>query len=322
MLVKTLKTTKPVSLAIFFGLGLVFFGLKLPIDSSFIYTQSGFPLFDLLQIVTFQQHWLISIFSFALVLVLAMGWNNILSDKGVLKNNSVLPSVIVLFFFVPFQFTPVLPVCFLSLFLLHKVFNMYQKDRPYMDIFDAGLLVGTCFLFYPPAIFFLPFLLFCIFLYGNIQWRNFVIPLLAFSAPLLIFWGVHYCFNTSEGVLEHYRNSLSLSLPSIELPEHVLAWTILLAVLLLLSLKKMLLWLSTNSLRARKAFGALFLFCVCIVMGLFVESAQGWNHFLLFCLPISVLLSNYFLYLEKRWWSEGLFILMLISLLYFQIASL
>ncbi len=322
MLVKILKTTKPVSLAIFFGFGLLFLGFKLSVDSSFIFTKSGFPLYDVLQLVTFQNHWILSIIYTVLALTLAMGWNNILSDKGVLKSNSVLPSIFILLFLMPFEFTPVLAVSFLSLFLLHKILNIYKKDRPYMDVFDAGLLVSVCFLFYPPAIFLMPLLLFSIFLYGNIQWRNFVIPLVGFAAPIVILFALHLCFNTSEGIIEHYQKCLSISLPSIQLPEYILPWCILLITLLVLSLKNMLLWLSTNSLRARKAFGVLFFYCVCVVMGLFVESAEGWSHLLLFCLPFSVLLANYFLYLEKRWWSEGLFILMLIFILYFQIASL
>lgn len=321
MLVKLLKTTRPAALLSFFGIAVFFFAFQLLYLSDYSFAQTGYPLFDLAQHLLFSNKWMAAILVFKLSLLMAMGFNNLISEKGVLKYNTVLPASVLIIFVSIFSFSPVWLAVFLLLFFLNKLLGVYQKERPYTVLFDAAFLLGMSVLIYPPTIFLFPLIYIANLTYSAVGWRNYIVPVLGFISPLLMM--TCYLFFVDELPLykEHYLRMLSLSLPSISIKLSEGIFFVVLAILLLSAFIELAQWIALKSLRSRKAFVVFVAYLFFSLFGFFTLSADGLQHLLLLAFPITALVGNFLLFTRKWWWYETLFSSFLLSAIYFHLSQ-
>ena len=321
MLVKLLKTTRPAALFFFFGMAVLFFAFQLSHLSDYYFAQTGYPLFDLAQHLIFSNKWLAAILVFVLSLLMAMGFNNLISEKGVLKYNTVLPASVLIVFVSIFSFSPVWLAIFFLLFFLNKLLGLYQKERPYVVLFDAAFLLGMSVLIYPPTIFLFPLIYIANLIYNAVGWRNYIIPVLGFVSPFLIMACYLFFVDLLPLYKEHYLRILSLSFTSISITISEGIFFVLLTILLLSSLKELAQWIALKSLRSRKAFVVFVSYLLFSLFGFFTLAADGLQHFLVLAFPIAALVGNYLLFARKWWWYETLFICFLLSAIYFHISK-
>lgn len=322
MIVKLLKTTRPMALLFFFGLALLFWILQLLHLPNYSYAITGYPLFDVLQWVLFHNQWVAAILVLVITLLLAMGLNNLITEKGVLKYNTILPATTFVLIVAPFSFSPVWPAVFILLFVLNKLLSMYQKDRPYSEVYDAGFLIGLATLFYPPSLFLFPVVYVANLTYSVFGWRNYIIPIVGFLSPCLLVLTHAYWVGELGVLLEHYHVSLSLQGVSFSIDTALLIWLATLLLLFVCSLKEVAQWIALKSLRSRKSFVIILSYLLCAVPALFCVATDGWNHLLLLSIPLAALGGNYLLFARKWWWYETLFITFLFSAIYFHISAL
>ena len=322
MIVKLLKTTRPTALLFFFGLAFFLWVLQLLYLPSYSYSNSGYPLFDVLQSILFYNQWLAMGLILILTLLLAMGLNNLITEKGVLKYNTILPATVLVLMVTPFSFSPVWPAVFVCLFVLNKLLSMYQKDRPYNEVYDAGFLIGTAALFYPPSLFLFPVIYVANFTYSVFGWRNYIIPIIGVLSPLLLVLTYAYWEGELSVLLEHYYVSLSFRGLSFAIDTALFVWLTALLLLLICSLKEVAQWIAFKSLRSRKSFIIIISYLFCAIPALFCVASNGWNGLLLLSIPLAALGGNYFLFARKWWWFETLFIIFLFSVIYFHISVL
>ena len=321
MLVKLLKTTRPSALLSFFGIAVLFFALQLLHLSDYSFKQIGYPLFDLAQYLLFSNKWLAAILVFVLSLLMAMGFNNLISEKGVLKYNTVLPASVLIIFVSIFSFSPVWLAVFLMLFFLNKLLGVYQNERPYAVLFDAAFLLGMSVLIYPPTIFLFPIIYIANLTYSAVGWRNYVIPILGFISPLLMMACYLFFVDALTLYIEHYLRMLNLSLPSMGIVLSEGIFFVLLAILLLSAFKELAQWIALKSLRSRKAFIVFLAYFLFSLLGFFTLAADGLQHLLVLAFPIAALIANYLLFARKWWWYEVLFALFLLSAIYFHLSQ-
>ena len=321
MIVKLLKTTRPMALLFFFGIALLLWLFQLFHLPAYFYADSGYPLFDLLQVVLCQNQWLAATLVLLITLLLGMGLNNLITEKGVLKYNTLLPATTFVLMVAPFSFSPVWPAVFILLFVLNKLLSMYQKDRPYSEVYDAGFLIGLATLFYAPSLFLFPIIYVANLTYSVFGWRNYIIPIVGFLSPLLLVLTHAYWVVELGILLEHYWVSLGLQGISLSVDTAWLIWLIALLVLLICSLKEVAQWIALKSLRSRKSFIIILSYLICGIPALFCVAADGWNHLLLLSIPLAALGGNYFLFARKWWWYETLFVTFLLSAIYFHISA-
>ena len=321
MLVKLLKTTRPVALLFFFGMAVLFFTFQLLhiLDYSFVKTR--YPLFDLVQYLLFRNKWLVSILVFVLSLLMAMGFNNLITEKGVLKYNTILPASVLIIFVSIFSFSPVWLATFFLLFFLNKLLGLYQKERPYAVLFDAAFLLGMSVLIYPPTIFLFPLIYIANLTYSAVGWRNYIIPILGFISPLLMMACYLFFVDTLPLYKEHYLRMLSWSSASVDISLSAGIFLFLLAILILCAFKELTQWFTMKSLRSRKAFLVFIVYLLFSLLSFFTHAADGLHHLLLLAFPISAFVGNYLLFARKCWWYEGIFILLLLSSIYFHISQ-
>ena len=321
MLVKLLKTTRPVALLFFFGMAVLFFTFQLLHILDYSFAKTRYPLFDLVQHVLIRNKWLASILVFVLSLLMAMGFNNLITEKGVLKYNSILPASVLIVFFSIFSFSPVWLATFFLLFFLNKLLGVYQKERPYAVLFDAAFLLGMSVLIYPPTIFLFPLIYIANLTYSAVGWRNYIIPVLGFISPLLIMACYLFFVDTLPLYMEHYLSMLSWSPASVGISISEGIFFFLLAILILFAFKELAQWFTMKSLRSRKAFLIFMSYFLLGLLGFFTLAADGLHHLLLLAFPISAFVGNYLLFARKWWWYEGLFTLFLLSAIYFHISQ-
>lgn len=321
MLVKLLKTTRPAALLSFFGIAVLFFTFQLLHLSDYSFAQTGFPLFDLVQHLLLSSKWLSAILIFIISLLTAMGFNNLISEKGVLKYNTILPASVLLIFVSIFPFSPLWIAIFVLLFFLNKLLGIYQKERPYAVLFDAGLLLGVSVLIYPPSIYLFPLIYIANLIYSAVGWRNYIIPILGFLSPLLIVASFLFVVDDLPMYLTHYKVSLTFRLPSASVSLSEGIFLSLLAVLLLSAFKELAQWISLKSLRSRKAFIVFVVYFFFACLGFFTLAADGLQHFLILAFPIAALAGNHLLFARKWWWYETLFALFLLSAIYFHLSQ-
>jgi len=320
MLVKTLKTNKPAAFISFFVFSIAFYILDL-FTSPELSLSASHPLFSALAQFIIDRSWIAYTLMFVLSLLMSMGWNNLLTDRGVFKNVTILPAFTLVLLNSVFGFSSLWVSYFLMLFVLNKLMSTYQKSKPYAMLYDSGFLIGLSCLVYPLSIVFFILVYVSNAIYTTLEWRTFLVPVLGLLTPFLFAFTYAYYFDIIPQLTDYFLSSFNVYLPTFEWTLELVIWVSFMSILFLLSFKEMLDWLVRKNLRSRKAFYLLFAYSVCVFIGVFF-SPFTWNHLLLLGLPLSVLLANYFLFLEKKWWYEGAYILLILSTLYVHLAPL
>tara|TARA_B100000925_G_scaffold287913_1_gene267984 strand:- start:671 stop:1636 length:966 start_codon:yes stop_codon:yes gene_type:complete len=320
MLVKTLKTNRPSAYIAFFVSAVVFLLLDI-----FIGTKPSLvtdhPIFSSLASFFSHHYTWSNVLLFIIGLLMAMGWNNALSERGVFKNATIIPAFLFIILSSVFSLSSFWVCAFIFLFVLNKLMLCFQQERPYGLLFDSGFLIGLATVINPICIFFFMLTYVAVMVYSTINWRNFLIPIIGLFTPFLFIWTYGFYFDSLPDLSDYYFSYIKWSLPTIEYSLAFLIWSTLLLLLFFFAIRELAQWLTMKSLRSRKSFYIFFAYSICAFVGFFFVQ-DSWNYLLLFSLPFTVLTANYFLFIEKRWWYESLFILILISTVYLQIAPL
>ena len=320
MLVKTLKTNRPSAYIAFFVSATLFFLLDI-IRSTKPSFASNHPIFSSLASFFAHHYTWSNVLLFIIGLLMAMGWNNALNERGVFKNSTIIPAFLFIILSSVFSLSSFWICSFILLFVINKFMLCFQKERPYGLLFDSGFLIGLATVINPICIFFFILTYVAIVVYSTINWRNFLIPIIGLFTPFLFVWLYGFYFDSLPILTDYYFASIKWSPPNIEYSLPLLVWSTLLLLLFLFAIRELAQWLTMKSLRSRKAFYVFFSYSICTFIGFFFVQ-DSWNYLLFFTLPFTVLTANYFIFIQKRWWYESLFILILISTVYLQLAPL
>ena len=320
MLVKTLKTNRPSAYIAFFVSATLFFLLDIFIGTTPTLA-TDHPIFSSVASFFAHHHIWSNVLLFIIGLLMAMGWNNALSERGVFKNATIIPAFLFIILSSVFSLSSFWVCTFIFLFVMNKLMLCFQQERPYGLLFDSGFLIGLATVINPICIFFFILTYVAVVVYSTINWRNFLIPIIGLFTPFLFAWTYGFYFDSLPDLSDYYFSYIQWSPPSIEYSLSFLIWSTLVLLLFFFAIRELAQWLTMKSLRSRKAFYVFFAYSICAFISFFFVP-DSWNYLLLFSLPFTMLTANYFLFIEKRWWYESLFILILISTVYLQLAPL
>ncbi|MEC8274042.1 MAG: hypothetical protein VXZ76_04315, partial [Bacteroidota bacterium] len=153
MLVKTLKTNRPSAYIAFFVSAVVFLLLDI-----FIGTKPSLvtdhPIFSSLASFFAHHYKWSNLLLFIIGLLMAMGWNNALSERGVFKTATIIPAFLFIILSSVFSLSSFWVCAFIFLFVLNKLMLCFQHERPYGLLFDSGFLIGLATVINPICIFF------------------------------------------------------------------------------------------------------------------------------------------------------------------------
>jgi len=217
---------------------------------------------------------------------------------------------------------PVYFAAFFVLMAIYRFFSAFDQVKPYSAVFDAGLLLGIASLFYFNIAVLFPALFFGIpILAREIRWREFAIVTLGFLLPFI--FAVSYAF-VAENLLEvlkifevntltpnsHFKNNIPLQI-----------YLGFLIILTLLGSIKIIQQYDSKKVSTRKFFTVFFLLFVTSLASFTFVPATSQEMLVITAIPVTFLVSNFFVFLKSRFWGELLFSLLLIIVITLQVLA-
>ena len=262
--------------------------------------------------------------SLAITLIQALIFNKIVNIYNLLGKPTFLPALLYITatsLFTPFVLlTPTLVCNFILLWMIEKFLSIYRRDDARSVMFDLGMMVAVGTLIYFPFIAMMPLLWISLLIFRPFHWREWVTGFVGFLT-IFFFLAVYYYWNDS--LAQFYNIWLPLAKPfPVNFRINWYDYLVLIPVLVILGLS--IFQLRSNFFRSfvqtRKSFQLLFFMLVLGLISFYLKSEFRIYHFLLCAPPAAVLMAYYFVQQgKKRWIYEGLYLLLVGFIIYFQI---
>lgn len=265
--------------------------------------------------------WAVTTVVIGLIGFQAFQWNKIIADYEVLYKKSLLPLLLFTVFAnaVPdfFSFNPALVVTSIALVICEKLFSLYKNPNPLRIIFDTAFWSGVACLFWFPAVTLFLFVLVSWIILKNVTGRDLLVGLIGFVLPfflaaVMLFW------TDSQDPINRVipiLDSTSMFYPFNAINQNS-KWSLaVFGIFLLLSVWRINRNFYKNATRVRLFQQAVFLLFIFIPLSVFLSPGSLLISFYPLVIPISLMLSYYFLLGKSIWWGELLFTALITSVL-------
>ncbi|MBK8845971.1 MAG: hypothetical protein IPO27_05085 [Bacteroidetes bacterium] len=260
----------------------------------------------------------------SLVILQGFYLNYIMNRNEVLYKNSWLPSVfyvlIMGLFARNFTFSIHIVVISLILIVLNNVFRLYKLNEAKSLNFDTGVLIGVIACLQPQAALLIVFYCTVMFILRAVVLRDILIACLGFTLPYLtvattcFILDIPMSFDRITGF-----KAIGVSIPFVDYYHKVSIFTL---VLLLFCLTISLLKLSgnfyKNVIRTRNMQQVLFILSIFGIAYIFAFPNENSFRYTLFIVPLSALVSYYFV-AARRWLIAEILFTLIIGLMYFKL---
>ena len=327
MLLKFAKSNQPVIVILIPLIGLIIWYNPLSLSQNIQSTsQTAMPLYSLLHSIL-QPHIFVSkLVGLVLFLSISFYLNHLNTKYIFIAERTYLPSIIyitIVCIHINFKnLYPAIPATLFLLISIDRLFDSYKEEKLTYNVFDSGMLIGIASLFYFNMIFFIVFFWAALIIVRQFYWREWIYILMGISIPYLLLFSFYYMTNRSfedifqainDNFLVHHKVLLNKI-------QYIAGGYILL--LLLLASQYIIRIFPSKKILARKSFN-LFLvaFLVSMAIYLFIPSASNEMIFIT-TIPVSFLISQYFIRPRKLRWLEIIFDLLIIVLILSQVILL
>jgi len=262
-------------------------------------------------------------FAAFLLLVQSLIFNRIINSYNLLGKSTYLPALLYVSagsLFTPFLIlSPVLFCNFLILWMMEKFLSIYKRDEVRSVMYDLGMIVGLGTLIYFPFIAMLPVLWISLIIFRPFIWREWL-AVVTGIITIFFFLGVFYYWNNSLDQFYRIWLPLASKFPT-NLRINLHDTLVLIPVLSILILG--FFQLQKNFFRSmvhlRKSFQLLFFLFVTGLISFYLKEDLRLYHFLLCAPPAAVLMAYYFVHASTRWLYEGMYVVLISGIIYFQI---
>ncbi len=325
MLLRKFKETGPdIIVLIFIILILIWFNAFLhpQLPSSVNYDTQPMPLFGLL-LSAFGTNPLVSvIFTSLLVLLIAFLCVNLNTTVFFISERTFLPGLIFVLLsgFLPQQqiLNPALPAVPFLILALRRIMDSYKIQGTAYSFFDAGLLIGSGSLFYAGFIWFGLLLIVAIALMRPVNIKETIISIIGLATPWFITAGFYYITGKDMNSL---LSSVTFNLFTKESHTVLSALTIvaliILGIILIICTLQLLSAFNMKKIKSRKTFTLLFWIFGIAAGSYFVFRPVSTEMFWFAAIPVSYILTHYFVFKRKKLMPEilltTLFILVILS---------
>ncbi len=290
-----------------------------------INTENAFPLFLYAFQIVRKSRLALIVISLLFVVLQAFFLTNVINKQGVLRDSSHLPALlyVVLMSCFPEQlsFNPLLFANFFIIVFLNSIFNFYRSDTAVFEVFNAGVFIGLASLFYWPCLFLFPLTIASLFVLRPFNMREWAVSFLGVLLPfvffgVVLFWLDMLSVNSIKSILEPlYRVQFSTAYNGT-----YIILTAILAIIIIASLWRFSRDLNNFSkLRARKFLAIIVWFFLFAALSYLVASKNSMIGLSFLAIPLSVIISNYFLSLKNQLLAELVFLLLLAAVIYNQV---
>ena len=212
-------------------------------------------------------------------------------------------------------FHPVYPATLFVLISVYYIFSTYHRKKEISSTFNASFFLSIGALFYLPVITLFPLIWICIFvLQKSDNWRLLVIPLIGITLPWLLLWS----FLFVSGSDQTFITSIFQGMKSVN-NQFIsnLGFLIITAFIFLLSAFGSISLINSVSIRkmsTRKYFIILYWMLGLSIPSVFLLPSTGLGIIAISTIPVSFLMSHFFMSGKRGFWKELLFFLFALAL--------
>ena len=245
----------------------------------------------------------------------ALGLNNLIYEKNIIRKENLIIGFVYLLICTPFVNTLTeWFVSFLLLFFLNYIFESYQKEYPFSQIFNAVFILSILSFLLPNLLYLALLIIISGINYSNLNLRNVSVSCIGFITPYFFYFLYTVLFEKEFFLLEF------TSLKLINIPETLpslpaLIWITLMVITSFIAFIELFKWLYKKSIRSRKSFLIIFSYFLLLFILLLFSGLQSW-YFLM--TPLCIVIGNYFTYTKNRKVANLLFLLLALSSFYYK----
>ena len=221
--------------------------------------------------------------------------------------------------FLPFLvLSPTLICNFLTIWMISKLFNIYKQPDVKGLMFDLGMITALGSLVYFPFIVMLLLLWIALIVFRPFIWREWLTPILGFVVIYFLIGVLYYWLGRLDefiAVFSPFTNPFPTTL-NVDMHDYFVAIPVLIALVGFLFVLRDQYFRSV--VHIRKSFQLLFYMLVLIAASFYLNEHITINHFLLCAPPLAVYLAFYFSHAKVKWLYEGLYLVIVLTILYFQ----
>ena len=293
MIIEKLINSKTQTVIFFFIVSIIY--LLLPLLKLFELNSETIKIFNL-------------IFSSAILFFSSLYLTNIIFEKSIIKKNNIVVPIVFLALCMPLvNFNLLMIGNFILIISLNEVFNLYQKTNPFTNFFNCSFAISACMVIfnYYFGLFYILIPL-SLYIFGNNSWRSYIVSIIGLLCPIIIFYFLKF-----NGICLNYEKQHGISFLNIHELKY---WIILFFIMCFFSAVELLIWINKKSSKSRRCFYIIFLY---LILSISIFLFSGDSDFLLFSIaPISIIISNFFIYSRFRFISNLLLITFILNSLY------
>ena len=306
MLLETLINPKPKTTVYFAVISFLFLAIP-SLEASLVnsYSEFSYP-------------YLIFFSSIFILLLHAFGLNNLIYNNNIIKKENLIIATIFISLntFNIGVFKDIIS-SFLLLFFVNKLFESYQKEYPFNEIFICSLIISLLVIINSIMVLLLPLIVISSLIFNFSNWRCYIVSLIGLSMPILIY--VIFMSLVGDEITPFKYVSVptfSDNIAGFIIFYKANSWVANIFILITtISLFEFFNWLYKKSIRSRKSFFILLSYLIIsIAIGIF-GNEKNWYIVLA---PISVFIANYFTYTKKRNLANILFYVFIFTSLYYR----
>ncbi len=258
--------------------------------------------------------------SFILAIFSAFYLNYMLARYEIIVKNASLPAFlfILLISYFPLILTlhPVTISIVFLLLILASLFSAYRRPEPLDTTFSVGFMTAIASFFYFPFIFFFLLILITFILFRIPTWREWLSAFLGLLTPFLFLFVYYFWNDTLVIKTMEYIHFFRINFPMDFLRNvNFVVFTVMVVLLLFVGFFSGISQLNERTIEIRRKISVL-IWLIPVMLLSFAFSGQFVKyHLVISFIPVSSLLSIYFLRLKHSFWQETILITIFVIIL-------
>ncbi len=209
----------------------------------------------------------------------------------------------------------VISSCF-AMAILDIILRIKDNEQDLRLTYKAGLLVGLASLFYFPSIILLIFIWAVLLAYRMPYWRQWILPIVGILTPYLFLFTIYFWYDTSIENLNYYASYVGEIRFLISNPDDIVKIILaLLILLIIISILRVMGRLQNRKGSIRKKISIILYLFLCSILIMFLNYDLALNTTMIY-IPSAIFLSIYFSDLKKHRWTDLVFTLLVILIIY------
>ena len=252
------------------------------------------------------------VLNFFFVLIICLLLLHINAKFDFVKERTFLP--VYLFLFIVYalpELHVIRPIFISAIFILlsiRSIFLSFEKRAAITNAFDAGFLIGVAGIFYLSANLLIILIPFSIFILRNkIEWREVVLPFFGLLIPWILLFGYYFIWQDVSQLFELIGNALTNLHKSISGRPLVQIYFAFLLLITILASIFILTQYGEKNISTRRYFKILSLFFDASLLLIFIPSVS-YEIIVILAIPLTFLITNYLIFMRRRFWAELFFI--------------